>query len=640
MKGEKTVGILALLPAAAAVALLPPLLVGQPFWAARSGAVLLLGLASLAWLVAALALSRRERPGIPRILAAGTAAFGCAFAAWLLVRWRLPSAFDAELPADVAFATFALGLALLLALCAVPGRAWWKLAATVALAVAAVAIHASLRLAPNPPDREVSYVDTSLMVLKVSRYRRWVADDGARGGSIAAFAGGYLVAGGDGGLSFVREVADGEGLEVRALAYRVPVNEEEFTRDARRLFSGAWPANSIHRLRVGDMAVRRGADGKVALYVAHHAWKPAEECYVLRVSVLEGSEAELLGPAGGLGWRTLFDTSPCLALNTGGHRGLRFGGLQLGGALAFLGDGELLLAVGDHEFDGFTRSVAMPQDPGNSYGKIIAIRTDTGASRIFSLGHRNPEGLYAAADGAVWSTEHGPRGGDELNRVREGGDYGWPTVSYGTDYALHTWPFNPVQGRHEGFEKPVFAFVPSIAVSELVGTRGDLFAPWRGDLLVASMLDGLRRVRFEGERVVLVERIPIEGRLRDIAEGDDGKVAIWTDDNHIVIVEPAPAAGGEALVLACAACHTLNDGEPSSLGPNLHGVFGRRVASAGDYDYSQGMKSHGGRWTRERLEAFLANPRTAVPGTTMEFEGIEDPAQRREIVDYLERNSR
>jgi cytochrome c2 len=210
-------------------------------------------------------------------------------------------------------------------------------------------------------------------------------------------------------------------------------------------------------------------------------------------------------------------------------------------------------------------------------------------------------------------------------------------VTYGTDYLLHTWPFNPAQGRHDGFERPAVAFVPSIAVSAVIAVEGGRFDAWRGDVLVASMLDGLRRVHIEDGRVVFVEPIPLAGRLRDMTVGSNGKIVLWTDDNNIVILEPAPAASGEALVLVCASCHTLSSGEPSSLGPNLWRVFGRRVASAADYDYSKGMNAYGGRWTRERLDRFLANPRTAVPGTTMEFEGIEDAAERRQIVDYLER---
>ena len=638
MISSRILQVLAHMTAAVAVALLPPLMVGKPYWSAHSPAVLLLALASIAYLGTALPLLwRAERASAARVALAGAASFGAAVAAFALVQWRWPSAFGVGFPADVAFAAFALGMAFLLLLVGLRGGAWWKLAALVVLSGGAAAVHVALRLEEKPPDQEVDNLNTNMLVLKVARYRRWIADDSARGGAIAAFRDGYVVVGGDGGLTFFREKPDGKALEVRKLAYHVPLNEEEFSRDARRLFKGAWPHNSLHRLRVGDLLLQPLSGGELRLFVVHHAWKPAEACYVLRVSVLSGSEERLLSASGGLEWKTLYDTSPCLALNTDGHRGLRFGGLQLGGALALLNDGELLLTVGDHEFDGWTRDVPMPQDRSNSYGKIIAIRVDGGGSRIYSLGHRNPEGLFVAPDGAIWETEHGPRGGDELNRIREGADYGWPTVTYGTDYALHTWPFNPVQGRHEGFEKPVLAFVPSIAISELVAVTGERFAPWRGDLLVASMLDGLRRVRLEDGRAVIVERIPIEGRLRSMAQGNDGKVALWTDDNHIIIVEPASATSGEAVLFACMACHTLNEGEPSSRGPNLWGVMGRRVASAPDFDYSEGMKDYGGRWTRERLDHFLAGPRAAVPGTIMEFESIEDADTRRAIVDQLGR---
>jgi cytochrome c2 len=370
--------------------------------------------------------------------------------------------------------------------------------------------------------------------------------------------------------------------------------------------------------------------------VSHHFWKPEEACTVVRVSLLEGRAQELLDPAGTLAWRTLHETKPCLELNTKSSRGMRFGGLQIGGAMGLLGDEELLLTVGDHEFDGFKRPEALPQDPANSYGKVFLVRLDTGEAELYSLGHRNPQGLHVAADGGVWVLEHGPRGGDELNFLRRGANYGWPAVTYGTDYRLHDWPLNPTPGRHEGYEKPAFAFVPSIAVSQLAAIAGSRFERWRGDLLAGSFFGGLIRIRVEDGRVTFAEPIRIPGRIRDIAEGTDGRLLVWTDENDLNFLEPAASDSAESLLSQCLACHTLSERETVSVAPSLRGIVGRPVASARGFEYSRAMERFGGRWTADRLDRFLADPRGTVPGTAMEIEGVADAAERRRIIELLE----
>ena len=642
MNRDRFSRVLVHLLAAALLVLVPSLWVGSAFWHARGPTTPIVLLFAASYLVCALALipGPRTEPqaGLGRVVICGITAFGAAFIILAFAQWRWPSIAGPMFPATIAFSSLGLGLLCLIVLSRIRDAFGWKLLVLVPAVLAAFMAHVAFRWRPKPPPfQEVSYQDSSLYVLKKTTYRKWISDSRARGGAIVPFRDGYLLAGGDGSLSFVRETEDGKALDVRKLGYRLPMNEEEFSRSAREIFKGAWPGNSLHRLRVGDLLVQQLTDDSIRLFASHHVWKKQDNCYVVRVSVLQGREKELLDTSGKLEWRNLFDTSPCLKLNTDDHRGLRFGGLQLGGALGLLGENELLLTVGDHEFDGWTRSVALPQDTSNSYGKILSIRTDTGESAIYSLGHRNPQGLHVDSTGTVWSVEHGPRGGDELNRVKHGANYGWPLVTYGTDYRLHTWPHSAMQGQHEGYEKPVLAFIPSIAVAQLTGVAGESFALWHGDLLIASLFGDVRRVRLEDGRVVLVETIAIGGRVRDIAEGSDGKLAIWTDENDLVFLEPAATGGGESLILQCTSCHTLSAWEESSIGPNLWGVVGRRVGNADDFDYSEGMEAFGGRWTKERLDRFLANPRSAVPGTTMEFEGIADSAQRREIIEYLER---
>src|SRR5688572_16514718 len=184
-----------------------------------------------------------------------------------------------------------------------------------------------------------------------------------------------------------------------------------------------------------------------------------------------------------------------------------FGGHMIGGQLALLDRQRLLLTVGDQ---GTEPGESLPQDKTVSYGKTILINLETHASSMYTLGHRNPQGLYVDGSGIIWSTDQGPQGGDELNIISAGKNYGWPLVTYGTDYGQFTWPLSSQQGRHEGFEPPVYAWIPSIAVSALTDIRGILFKSWKDDLLVSSLKDrALWRVRVDQQKVVFTERIDV-----------------------------------------------------------------------------------------------------------------------------------
>lgn len=640
MRGNWLVGLFVHLAAAAAIVLVATLWAGRSAWNPRSPATVVALLFAGAYLLAALPLhfSRRgTEPGLARVALYGLAAYGGAFAVIAFVQWRFQAIAGTELPASVALTAMSLGMACLLLLFVARNGVAWQIAVVVPVLLAGLSGHVALKMKPkSPPTREVTYVDTSMYVLKSSSYRRWISDGDTRGGALAPFPGGYLLAAGDGWLYFIQEDGAKAVLQVGKLRYRVPYNPDEFKAGARRVFGDAWLNNSMDKLRIADLLVQERPGGVISLYVSHHFWKAEEACTVVRVSVLEGTVQQILDPSGTLVWRTLYETTPCLTLNTAGGRAIRFGGLQVGGAMSLLGEGELLLTVGDHEFDGFKRAPALPQDPSNSYGKVMLIRQDNGQAELYTLGHRNPQGLYVDAGGTVWVLEHGPRGGDELNRLQRGANFGWPIVTYGTDYRLHDWPLNPVAGRHEGFEKPLYAFVPSIAVSQLAGVSGPLFDRWRGDLLAGSFFGGLVRIRVEDGRVIFAEPIKVTGRIRDVAEGLDGRILIWTDENDLTFLEPAASDAAESLLSQCIVCHTLSEKEKALIAPSLRGIVGRPVASAKDHDYSEAMKGFGGRWSAERLDRFLADPRGTVPGTTMQFEGITDASERRQIIELLE----
>ena len=198
-----------------------------------------------------------------------------------------------------------------------------------------------------------------------------------------------------------------------------------------------------------------------------------------------------------------------------------------GGRLAFLDASTLLLTVGD----GSARREEA-QNPDNSLGKVMRIDLSTGAALavVHTSGHRNPQGIVRdPVTGAVYVSEHGPRGGDELNRLRPGGNYGWPIVSQGIDYPFaRVSPFT----RHESFEDPELVWSPSIAPSGLAVYQGDLFKGWERDFLVPALRErGIRRLVREGGRVVRQETLlgELGERIRDVKVATDGSIYVLTD---------------------------------------------------------------------------------------------------------------
>ena len=214
--------------------------------------------------------------------------------------------------------------------------------------------------------------------------------------------------------------------------------------------------------------------------------------------------------------------------------------VHYGGRMAWLGDGTLVMTVGD----GFDfREQAQKLDSG--FGKIIRIRDDgsipadnpfvgkAGARpEIWSYGHRNEQGLaYDPVAKRLYEHEHGPRGGDEVNIIEKGGNYGWPIATHGVDYSgASISPFKTYKGMIDG----VVVWVPSIAPSGLAVYRGTMFQDWNGDLLVGALVDkNVRRVDIEGGKVVGEQVVfpQIKARIRDIRVAPDGAIWVTTDDD-------------------------------------------------------------------------------------------------------------
>ena len=215
------------------------------------------------------------------------------------------------------------------------------------------------------------------------------------------------------------------------------------------------------------------------------------------------------------------------------------------GKIAFDKNGFLFLSLGDRQVPPEGNLEAHPaQDLSNHHGKIVRLHDDgrvpadnpfvkrAGARpEIWSYGHRNVQGLAIHPEtGDLWADEHGPQGGDELNLIQPGRNYGWPVIGFGVNYqtglAIHS-------GTHrEGMEQPMRVWVPSIGISGLMIYSGDRFPQWRGNLFVGGMAgQQLSRLTLQGQRVVNEEMLVQQmGRIRDIRQGPDGYIYLVTDD--------------------------------------------------------------------------------------------------------------
>lgn len=221
------------------------------------------------------------------------------------------------------------------------------------------------------------------------------------------------------------------------------------------------------------------------------------------------------------------------------------GSLHYGGRVLFSKDGSLFLSTGERS-DMETRPQA--QDLNSGLGKVVRLTTDgkpaagnpfegkQGARpEIFSYGHRNVQGIaFHPVTGDLWETEFGPRGGDELNRVEAGKNYGWPTITYGIEYSGDKIGA-PIQQK-EGMEQPVYYWDPVISPSGITFYTGDAIPEWKNNLFI-SCLSGMHicRVVIENNKVVGEERLleSEEQRFRDITQGTDGALYAVTDQGRL-----------------------------------------------------------------------------------------------------------
>lgn len=227
--------------------------------------------------------------------------------------------------------------------------------------------------------------------------------------------------------------------------------------------------------------------------------------------------------------------------------------MHYGARLAFDGDGHLFVTTGER----FTEAERLlAQDLGATYGKILRVGLDgsippdnpfagrAGAKpEVWTYGHRNVQSAAVDSEGRFWAVEHGPQGGDELNLIEAGKNYGWPTISYGENY--DGTPVGSGASAADGMEQPVYYWDPVVAPGGMAFYAGEMFADWEGDLLISSLRPGaVVRLDIEDGRVVGEERLfADQGRVRDLEVAADGALLVVIDDAEGALLRLTP---GEA----------------------------------------------------------------------------------------------
>lgn len=324
------------------------------------------------------------------------------------------------------------------------------------------------------------------------------------------------VAGSGGFAKFYDEVlfADSRG------AFYITNKKFEFEKIKLPRLPGSAEYIDKSNLRVTSIAF---SQVQSKLFVAYQEIKSDEEVIVHVFSIIIKKNQKASFPS----WQNVFSSKVIKHPNA----------LSGGGGKLAIADSRLFLTIGSFSSSNIIDETLEPQMPDSYKGKIYCIDINKkNEAVIFSIGHRNPQGLTIAQDKKIFEIEQGPQGGDELNLIERNKNYGWPIFTYGTDYSSYSWNLKvPNYYKTSNSKLPIYAWVPSIAASSIIQLH--LFnKEWDGDFVVGGLKSqSIFRVKIVEGRVVFVEPIWIGKRIRDLIQMDE-RILLLTDDANLVVV--------------------------------------------------------------------------------------------------------
>ncbi len=469
------------------------------------------------------------------------------------------------------------------------------------------------------------------------------------GGGLDSCGRNLLILSGDTGKLFKLDMAS---MQLKGLPVILPDNGK----DELTTFAESFEKEiQVILHRYNDIAFWVDNNGDLFLLVSYSYWNNQDECFTSRLAKTKVTKELSELDSQNVEWTVFFETLPCFPPKQ--LKGTTYAGNQAGGGIYALNSEEIVITVGDYDFDGRNTDPMYPQSLDNHYGKTFKVKVEDGTTELLSIGHRNHQGITVDDFGHIWSVEHGPEGGDELNLIKAGLNYGWPYVTNGTNYGKFEWPFSTAQGRHDGYEKPIYAWTPSIGISNIEVVR-DFLDLWDQDLLITSLKGKtLYRIRNHNERIVFAEPIELGSRLRYAHSAGNKTIAILADGNEnnasILILRPSTEAiekeaeriAGvtkevsdqedteiEAAFTRCLECHSNH---ASSAAPSLRGVYGRKAGSGNFDDYSEALNQSKVYWNGDELFEYLKDPNSFIAGTLMPSPGIANEQTLKGIVEAL-----
>lgn len=297
----------------------------------------------------------------------------------------------------------------------------------------------------------------------------------------------------------------------------------------------------------GVPEVSAESQGGLLDVVIHLAYSEKGWIYLTYSKSNDNGETATALARGRLEGNTLVDVEDLFVQNLYSQPGRHYGS-----RLAWTNDGKLLMSIGDRGVEP-SRAQALNDHAGtllrlNDDGSVPDdnpfVNDPEALDEIYAYGLRNIQGMVVdRATGEIWVTDHGPRGGDELNRIEAGNNYGWPIVTRGLDYDTEN-PISEAQARRmEGMTEPFYEFLPTHAPSGLALVSADRFPAWQGNLLAGGLnSERIRRVVFDENEVLHEEELLLGkvGRIRDVREGPDGNIYVLNDESNASLYRIEP----------------------------------------------------------------------------------------------------